>query len=91
MQTVTDPLGQTVVGSWLHIEATTRALVMGGPHHNLISTLRDISERKQHEIELLRAREELEGKVKERTAELERLNEALELENSERQQAGSHI
>lgn len=53
----------------------------------LIGTLRDISEIKQVEEKLLKSHDELDKRVKERTAELEKTNAQLKAEIVERQQA----
>ena len=48
---------------------------------------RDVTERKQAEEALKQARDELEMRVAQRTAELQRINEQLHLEIAERRQA----
>lgn len=55
--------------------------------NGLWGTRQDITLRKQTEESLRNARDKLEERVRERTQELERMNEALRLEVSERQRA----
>lgn len=55
-----------------------------GRRTGLVSVVRDISKRKEAEEDLRKSRDELEIKVKDRTAELERANEQLKEENQER-------
>lgn len=51
----------------------------------LLAVVRDISDRKQTDSELRKAREELEARVSERTAELVKVNEELKREIAERE------
>jgi PAS domain S-box-containing protein len=53
-------------------------------HKVLLTTLRDITERKRIDEELRRAHDELEIRIQERTAELARANEMLQAEITER-------
>ncbi len=58
---------------------------------NLIVTFNDVNERKTAEAEILRLNEELEARVEERTAELNRSVEALHAEAAERSRAQERI
>ena len=61
----------------------------GRPAH--MAVLRDISKRKQTEETLRKARDEMEQRVKERTAELLRANDVLQSEIEERKRADTQI
>ncbi|MDC3961042.1 PAS domain S-box protein [Polyangium jinanense] len=61
-------------GSTFPVEVSTKHIDEG---KTLVSVIRDITERKHAEAELVRAREELEERVQERTAELEHANAKL--------------
>jgi PAS domain S-box-containing protein len=59
----------------------------GGPVVRIVGTHFDLTERKQAEEVLRRAHEELEARVRERTAELARANESLRAEMIERERS----
>ncbi len=62
-----------------------------GEPETLLGILEDISARVMAQIELLKAKDELEQKVKERTWELSRINKELEIEIIERRQAEGEL
>lgn len=77
------PTGRTVA-----VEARTRFLRnQDGAVVGILGIYRDITERKQVEEALRQAHAELEQRVRERTADLARVNEALRTEIIERQRA----
>jgi len=64
-------------GSFLVVEYTSTPIVVDDRVTGAVVSFQDISIRKQAEAELRRSRDELEDRVAERTADLERSNEAL--------------
>lgn len=67
-------------GSPLCVEINTQPIYESGQIVGLQGISRDMTERKRVEVELTEAHRALESRVKERTAELERVNEQLRLE-----------
>ncbi|MFZ2448739.1 MAG: ATP-binding protein [Syntrophobacteraceae bacterium] len=80
---VFETLHRTKDGRVFPVEISSRVLEIGGRDHYW-GFIRDISERKEAEEALRRAYDELEERVRERTAELLELNEALKSEINER-------
>jgi len=76
-------------GTIMDIEASVTYRDLGGGR--LYSFIRDITERKAAEAELSKHRENLEELVRERTAELEKLNDRLRVEISERAMAEKEL
>ncbi len=70
-------------GSLFPVEVSSRVVQLGGADY-VQSIMRDITERKQAELAMREARDELENRVEERTAELVRANEVLQSEIVER-------
>lgn len=73
-------------GTEFPIELSVSAIKIKGKWH-ATGIIRDITKRKQAEKALMKARDELEQRVKERTAELLKANEQLKREIEERKQA----
>lgn len=75
---------------WLIVSADPH-LAADGSVEQVICTFSDITERKRAKDALARLNEELENRVKERTAQLEQKNQQLEVEIVQRQQAEDAI
>ena len=73
--------------SLVPLEVSTRLICRDGKPIGIQGIGRDVTERKQAEEALKQARDELEMRVAQRTAELQRINEQLHLEIAERRQA----
>jgi PAS domain S-box-containing protein len=69
------------------LEVSTRLICRDGQAIGIQGIGRDVTERKQAEEALKQARDELEMRVAQRTAELQRINEQLHVEIAERRQA----
>lgn len=82
---------RTKRGVLLDIEVRSKAIRLGG-EVVIQGCWRDITDRKKIEVELLHARENLEAKVMERTAQLQALtSELIRVEQAEREQIGQVI
>ena len=82
---------QKKTGERFWVEITTTPVKSNGEFKYYLVNWVDVSERKQAEEALQKAHDELELRVKERTAELERSNEQLRTEISEREQAEQKV
>src|SRR6266568_6727127 len=72
------------------LEVSSRLIYREGKPVGVQGIARDMTERKLAEEALKKANEELETRVAQRTAELQRINEQLHVEIAERQQAEEH-
>ena len=82
---------QKKTGERFWVEITTTPVESNGKFKYYLVNWVDVSERKQAEEALQKAHGELELRVKERTAELERSNEQLRTEIREREQAEQKV
>ena len=78
-------------GGYVDVEYVTTPLLKDGKVIGNLNVVRDITERKRTQEVLHRAHDELEIRVKERTAELVAANKALQAEIVERKQAEKKI
>lgn len=75
----------------LYVEVNTQPIHENGQIVGLQGISRDITKRKRAEVALREAHRALESRVKERTAELERVNEQLKLELIQRTRAEENL
>lgn len=73
------------------IVTATRFVGLDGQLVGIVENFKDISERKQAEVGLRKARDELEHRVEKRTAELQRANKELRSEMAERKKAEKEL
>ena len=78
-------------GSRLWCRILARAVVPGDASQGTIWTTEDVSARREAQLALMQAHEELENRVAERTAELAETNLRLQEEVAERQQAEERV
>jgi PAS domain S-box-containing protein len=78
-------------GKKVFVEVGTKFIKKNGKVEGVVNTFRDITERKRAEEALRKARDELEMRVAERTAELARANEQLRIDVTERKRAEEQI
>ncbi len=78
-------------GSRLWCRILARAVVPGDASQGTIWTTEDVSARREAQLALMQAHEELENRVAERTAELAEANLRLQEEVAERQQAEERV
>jgi PAS domain S-box-containing protein len=78
-------------GPWRYFESIGRNLLTDPVVGGVVVNSRDVTRRKLAELELERHREQLEGLVQERTAELAEANEKLREEIAERKQAQAEL
>jgi PAS domain S-box-containing protein len=77
-------------GDFIPVEFAGKS-IKRGRKNVILGTIKDITERKKAEEELRKAHEELEERVKERTGELSKINEALKAEVQEREKAEQRL
>jgi PAS domain S-box-containing protein len=65
-------------GSWIWIESTFRNLLAEPGIEGIVINFHEITERKEAEMQILKLNQDLERRVKQRTAELESANKELE-------------
>jgi PAS domain S-box-containing protein len=78
-------------GSWRWIQAVIKNLLADPNVQAMVGNYRDVTERRRGEEALRKAHEELEAGVRERTEELLRSNEALQVTLAERQRAEASL
>ena len=78
-------------GTELIVEARATFFTRNGKRTGLLSTIRDMTDRKRAELALSQARDVLEERVQERTSQLRASNATLQTEIAEREQAEAQL